>query len=221
MDPRHHLDDSTLVSFAAGALSEPLRVVTVCHLQHCERCSERALEAELVGGLMLDAVDKAAAISDGGEVPPAVLAALDAKDERVDDARQPDAEAPCNEALPEPLRQRLDADYDALPWKPMTPGIQQVRIDVGEGNLRLFRIAPGACMPIHSHHGSELTLVLKGSYSDEIGRFCSGDIADLDPDVEHQPIADRDQDCICVIATDAPLKFRGILPRLFQPFVGL
>lgn len=73
-------------------------------------------------------------------------------------------------------------------------------------------------MPSHGHTGSELTMVLRGSYTDELGRFCAGDVADLDPDVQHQPVADTDEHCICLIATDAPLRFNGLVPRLLQPF---
>ena len=121
--------------------------------------------------------------------------------------------------LPEPLRGVLAGDFDSIRWQPMAPGIRQAA--VGTPGARLLRIAPGTSMPMHGHTGSELTLVLRGSYCDEIGRFRSGDIADLDPAVEHQPIADTDQPCICLIASDAPLKFRGFIPRMLQPFFGL
>ena len=65
-----------------------------------------------------------------------------------------------------------------------------------------------------------LTLILQGSFSDEIGRFTVGDIADLDNEVEHQPLVDSDVDCICLIATDAPLKFSTLLGKIVQPMTG-
>jgi putative transcriptional regulator len=49
----------------------------------------------------------------------------------------------------------------------------------------------------------------------------AGDIADLDDDIHHQPIADTDEDCICLIVTEAPLKFKAMMPKLFQYFVGM
>ena len=94
-------------------------------------------------------------------------------------------------------------------------------MDGAQGTLRLFKIAPGMAIPLHTHNGNEMTLILKGSYSDELGRFKAGDVADLDNDTDHQPIADTQEDCICLIATEAPLKFKGLLPRLMQPFIGL
>ena len=65
-----------------------------------------------------------------------------------------------------------------------------------------------------------MTLVLHGSFADEVGRFQSGDLADLDPSIQHQPVADTDAHCVCLIATDARLRFTGVLRRMLQPLVG-
>ena len=48
-----------------------------------------------------------------------------------------------------------------------------------------------------------------------------GDVSDFAEDVVHQPVAGADKDCICLVVTDAALKFKGIVPRLFQPFVSI
>ena len=52
-------------------------------------------------------------------------------------------------------------------------------------------------------------------------QFIKGDIADHDEDVEHQPIAEPGEDCICLVAVDAKLTFRGRLMRALQPLFGL
>ena len=67
----------------------------------------------------------------------------------------------------------------------------------------------------------ELTVVLSGHFADELGRYGPGDLAEVDGDTNHQPIADSHRDCICLIATDAPLRFTGLMGRLMQPFIGL
>ena len=101
-------------------------------------------------------------------------------------------------------------------------GVQQFDLKLGgSGATRLLRIQPGVSVPHHTHSGNELTLILRGSYSDEIGRFQVGDVADLDDQLEHQPIVDTREECICLIATDAPLKFSGLMGKLVQPFIGL
>ena len=84
-----------------------------------------------------------------------------------------------------------------------------------------MRIAGGSRLPEHGHGGSEMTLILRGSYSDELGRFAAGDVADLDTDTEHQPVVDPGEDCICLVALEAPARFKGAFARLLQPFVGI
>jgi putative transcriptional regulator len=72
-------------------------------------------------------------------------------------------------------------------------------------------------VPDHGHRGTELTLVLQGAFADANDRFNRGDIEIADEDVTHTPVALAGEDCICLAATDAPLRFRGLMPRLAQP----
>jgi putative transcriptional regulator len=78
----------------------------------------------------------------------------------------------------------------------------------------------GKAMLEHTHDGNELTLVLQGSISDEVGDFGVGNIADLDKEIVHQPIVDSTDHCICLIATDAPFKFINLLGKIDQPITG-
>ena len=43
MNINHHADDSTLLSYAAGALPESFSLVLAAHLEQCERCRQRLL----------------------------------------------------------------------------------------------------------------------------------------------------------------------------------
>lgn len=212
MSTNHHPDDATLLSYAAGSLPESFEILVGCHLRFCEHCRSRIHMAETIGVALMDA-----------QTPkPSSAATRDAFMARLDDVAEPDPV--CSEQrphrLPDPLQQLLEQGDQSLPWKRLVPGIQQIMLPCDDGGLRLLKIAPGVSIPLHTHAGSELTLILQGSYSDEMGRFCRGDVADLDPDVEHQPITDRAEACICLVATDAPLKFKGFLPKLLQPFTG-
>ena len=76
-------------------------------------------------------------------------------------------------------------------------------------------------MPEHGHGGSELTLVLRGSFHDESGRYCRGDVADLDETMAHQPVADSEVDCICVVASERPEQFRSGIARQWQRLRGI
>ncbi|TMV57076.1 transcriptional regulator, partial [Thioclava sp. BHET1] len=47
--------------------------------------------------------------------------------------------------------------------------------------------------------------------------FAKGDVEVAEGDLEHQPIAGPGEACICLAATDAPLRFSQLIPRLLQP----
>jgi putative transcriptional regulator len=212
----HHADDSTLLSYAAGALPESFSLVLAAHLEQCERCRQRLHQAENVGGTLLGGMQSTELSDDSID---RVWAAIEA----AEPAAEP-APPPAVEGLPSVLGRYLPGGLDSIRWRTVAPGIRQFIIrdvESGHGTARLLSIAPGTTIPHHTHGGSELTLILKGSFSDEIGRFRTGDLADLDDSVHHQPVADTAEPCICLIATDERLRFSGVFSRLLQPLVGI
>ncbi len=219
MNAHHHPDDATLMSYAAGALPESFETLVACHLQFCTRCKQRIREAEDIGAALLEAAEPTT--NRGRDQFFAQLMQEPDIDPMMDPVTAESAAVKRQHAFPAPLQQLLKNGDTGLAWRRLVPGIQQIRMETRDGGLRLLRIQPGMSIPIHTHHGSEMTLILDGSYSDELGRFKPGDVADLDPTVEHQPITDGNVPCICLVATDAPMKFQGLLPKLLQPFVGL
>jgi putative transcriptional regulator len=64
-------------------------------------------------------------------------------------------------------------------------------------------------------------LVLQGAFRDETDQFGVGDIEVANEALDHTPVAMDGADCICLAATDAPLRFNSLLPRLAQPFVRI
>ena len=86
---------------------------------------------------------------------------------------------------------------------------------------RLLHIPPGPAIPDHGHRGMELTLVLQGAFADQGESFGPGDVEISDETVEHRPVVTAGQDCICLAAADAPLRFLGLIPRLAQPFLRI
>lgn len=220
MSPVHHIDDATLAAFSSGAMRMPLSVVVATHLGLCAACRARLLQADAVGGLLVQQQEPAA-LSAGAR--DAVLARLD------EGAPAPAAPVPTAAAathdpdvLPTPLQGYFGPRYSTLRWRMLVPGVHRVRA-AGQGadGLMLLRIAAGKSMPLHSHAGSEVTLVLKGAYRDELGRFGPGDLVDLDGDTLHRPVTEPGEPCICLAATDAPLRFPGRLARMLQPLFGL
>ena len=220
MTIRHHPSDTTLIAYAAGHLGEALAAIVASHLAVCPRCRQRNHVADEIGGGLLTDTEPAAMRDD----------ALNAVFARIDSGA-PSNDTPATEGpragqhgVAAPLGALLPADLEEIRWRSVGPGIRQARLDdstdAPEG-LKLLKIAPGRAVPRHTHRGHEMTLIVSGSYTDELGRFQAGDIADLDGEVDHQPVSDTGEDCICIIATDAPLRFQGWVPRLMQPFVRI
>ncbi|WP_350333603.1 ChrR family anti-sigma-E factor [Coralliovum pocilloporae] len=216
----HHISDEMLVSYAAGALSDAARLFVASHVQLCERCEDRVAKATLVGGHLLETASETPLSDNSFDHLEALLDKADAEPEEQTGDMTPSADL---SHIPAPLQLLLGQDYDALQWKTVAPGVKQYQLPIacedGE-KARLLKLSPGFVTPMHSHHGHEMTLVLKGSFSDESGRYKVGDVQEADGEVDHQPIADTEEDCICFIVTDAPLQFRGIVGKVLQPILG-
>lgn len=129
--------------------------------------------------------------------------------------------APGSSILPLPLRNYLGKDLEQIRWRRKLPGVKEYRIeDTGRGEASLLWVGAGRRMPSHTHEGSEITLVLKGAFSDVTGHYARGDIAIADSDLDHRPLTDAGEDCICFAVTDAPLHLTGPFGRLLDRFFG-
>ncbi len=216
MSIKHHLSDELLVEYAAGHLAEGWSIAVACHLAMCPDCRARLAVAEAAGGALIDTIAPVAGPANAWERMRA----------RLDDAPRQVAppiarKRPAHAVIPEPLRSYV-GDIDALKWRNIGTA-HQVLIPTGdrETQVRLLRIPAGKPVPEHSHGGRELTLVLTGSFHDEVDHFGPGDIEEADGELTHQPVADKSEDCICLAVTDAPLRFSSRLVRLVQPFLGI
>lgn len=226
MSITHHLTDEILTDYAAGALDSSAEVVIACHLTLCSSCRTRASINDSIGGFLLESGENAQTNTTASDI-----IALDKKDtgSSVAKSGRETHEHPASGGyvasdVPHPLGRLLPTDLSELPWKRMVPGIKQYNLSEKprkQGSFKLLNLSPGVVLSQHSHTNRELTLVLKGSYQDEIGQFKAGDIADLDAEVEHQPVVDPEESCIVLIATMSPARFTGVLGRMIQPFVGI
>lgn len=210
MGTKHTLNDALLTGYAAGTLPEAFDLVVATHLSLNDE-SRAALGAyEAVGGCLLE---EAPAADVGSEALAATLARI-----KSSPPRERAAPPASSGVFPAPLRAYVGGDVDAVRWRPLGGGVRQALLPTsGPARARLLYIPPGVAVPDHGHRGIELTLVLQGAFSDEVDRFERGDIEIADESLEHQPVADPGEPCICLAATDAPLRFRGLVPRLLQP----
>jgi putative transcriptional regulator len=209
MTIKHHLDDATLMSFAAGTLPGALAAVAAAHIAMCPRCRRELTLLEEIGAVLVS------------ELRPANLERPRPAPPERDEAptRSP---VPLPGEVPQPLATLIGGSFDDIRWRWIGPGLWHRPLEVrGTGTLQLIKALPGASVPKHTHGGSEITLVLRGALADETGRYGPGDVADMDEEIEHTPVADGEAGCICVIANERPTRFRGLLARLMQPWHGI
>ncbi len=214
-----HLDDATIMAYASGSLPNCLSVVAASHIAMCDHCRAKVRRAEALGAALLET-------SERQQLKPDALSSVF---ERIDgsDWVQPKSRSEATDdpdpSLPLPVSRLLDHNLDDIRWKTAAPGvgIHVIEKNADGSSLYMLKVRPGHKLPDHGHAGQEMTLILRGAYRDQIGRFAPGDVADLDEHIEHQPVIEEGEDCICLIATEAPARFKGLVPRLLQPIVGI
>lgn len=130
-------------------------------------------------------------------------------------------EATADSIIPHALRDYVSMNVDDIPWKTKLPGFKEYEIGTFDGcEVSMFWIKAGRAMPRHTHEGSELFMVLDGSFTDETGHYARGDISIADETVDHRPVAGKEGPCIGFSITDAPLKLTGSLRQRIGDMLG-
>ena len=213
MNIKHHLNDQLLMGYSAGTLPEAFNLVVATHISLCDNCRAALAGFDTVGGSVLN---ECVAVEMDDDALAATMALIESMQAETLAAPQTRA------VFPEPLRDYVGGDLSAVKWRSVGGGVRQAILPTSkDATVRLISIPPGASVPDHGHRGMELTLVLQGAFCDEQDRFARGDIEVADEDVQHTPVAEGGIDCICLTATDAPLRFRSFIPRIAQPFLRI
>jgi putative transcriptional regulator len=198
MIPTHHPLDDILAAYSAGALEPGFGLVVGAHVEQCAHCRTRvgAMEAESGAALqMLEGAEVSAAARDK------VMARLSERD------------TPLKPTTREPFLERLPLK----PRKWIAPGVWAAAVDTPhapDNRVYLLRVAAGAPTARHKHSGAEFCTVLTGAYRDELGLFRAGDFAAADSGLDHQPMIQGGEACICLFATEGRLKPRGLIGRI-------
>ena len=213
---KYHLTDELLMGYAAGNLPEAFSLVVATHISLCDECRARLGSFEAIGGALIAEDETAEVSADSLDATLRLIEGAPKDPIKVVNTTSRDA------VLPQPLRSYVGGGLDNVSWRPVAGGVKQAVLKTSrDATVRLLSIPGGAAMPDHGHRGTELTLVLQGAFHDEGERFGRGDIEVANEDTHHTPIAEEGVDCMCLAATDAPLRFRGLLPRMAQPFIGI
>ena len=216
--PHHHIPEEMLLDYASGALSWPFGVLVATHMALCPRCrSDVALIENMAG----DFVNEIPGERTGADLLSRTLACIDeSPTQRAEDEGEI-LQADSDIRLPQPLRGLVGDTLDQLSWKGLG-GFRQAGVlaETPDYAVNLMRIRPGTAMPRHTHGGLELTLVLTGGFSDENGHYHRGDVSVADASVDHQPIADDDEECLCLAVSEKSPRLTGPFGRLLNPFIS-
>lgn len=202
----HHISAPLMAAYAAGNLPYHYELVVASQISMSDEARARLAAHEMAGAAVMV---ESAAVDVSADLKAGIMA-------RLDEPAPKEVSYQKSGVFPGPVMEALKGKPPK--WKSMGFGVRQSILHADkEGSVRLLYIPGGEAVPDHSHKGLELTLVLQGSFSDETGRFGVGDIEIADDDLEHAPVADKGEACICLAATGAPLRFSSWMPRLFQP----
>jgi putative transcriptional regulator len=198
--------DTLLAGYAAGALPKALHALVGAHLElsSSSRDYVSALEASL--GRSFESDD---------------MAHVEHRDARLNAIFALDAApARASGTVPKSLEHFFGKSFDEMTFRTVLPGVKECHIPTDDGTKAvLYRIRAGKKMPQHTHEGSEYTLVIRGAFSDVTGRYGRGDVAISDEDIDHTPIAEAGEECLCFAVMDAPLRLTGPIGRFFNRFV--
>ena len=203
---------------AIGALPESASLAVAAHAALCPEASSILHHHKAVAGGLIETLEPASL--DEGALD-RVLKTIAAE------GAAPSAEPPHEPVrdgleLPTVLRGYVGPDIEALRWKRIMKGVREAELPVSDGAIcrtRLMHIDSGRPVLQHGHNGLELTLLLQGAYGDCTGEYRRGDLQVADEEVDHKPVAFGGEDCLCLVVTDAPIRFTGPFGRLLNLFV--
>jgi len=204
--------NTLLADYAAGHLAAPLHGLVAAHLTLKADNRGYVAALESLHGMELDRID----------VKP-----IQRRDEMLESIMKLPAASALKTstnrdmALPAPIAAFFGDTLTDLAWRSVMPGLKEIKANTkGGAEASLLWIKAGRVMPSHTHEGTEITLVLKGGFTDASGHYSRGDIAVADGAVNHQPRADDHEDCICFVVNDAPLRLTSRIGRFIQHLSG-
>lgn len=215
-----HPDSRFLTDFTTGSLglSESLCVAT--HLHYCGKCRARVQQLGDLGGHLFSRLAPEPPTPDSFD---ALMQRIDAETGESPVEEVPSRPRPDNLAgrLPAALGWLVREGLDRLNWVQMGRALRIAPVDLGEPGREtaIYDIRAGSRMPAHAHRGEEITVLLKGSFSDQDGKYGPGDFVVRNAGEPHQPTATEDSDCLCLISLEKPVRPRSVWYRLLEPYV--
>lgn len=217
---KSHPTEAQLHKFVTGDLSSALALVVATHVDMCPRCQHmvQALEDEASEALLAHKAPMGQADCQ------LMLDAIFNSDLPATEASESQKASGLItlEGRRFQLPRSLICQQERIgPWNKMMGKMWRASLNLGTDEVaNLIYMAKDTSVPEHTHKGTEATLVIDGTFSDEFGTYNDGDFIMLDGSRQHSPRT-MDEDCLILAVLDDPLHFTSGISRLLNPFSSL
>jgi putative transcriptional regulator len=206
---KYHPDARFLTDYAAGSLPASQALCVATHLHYCPLCRLKTGELTELGTELFMQL-KPARVEQSE-----YLRLLDRlKELPAKQSVEKNEEQPAS-ILPKAVHKLAGGNLEQLNWRYIGKNFRISNINVGDKqrDTSLFCIKAGGDVPHHRHKGDEITVILKGSFSDNEDKYEVGDFIVRTKGEAHKPVASQDQDCLCLSTLDAPIVMSNWLLR--------
>jgi putative transcriptional regulator len=212
----HHLDDEIIWDFVCAKLNFGESLIVRTHIALCPECAKTLAVFEAAGGELLDEIDGVAMNDDALEL------ALARTELKTSESITPKASR--REIFGFEMPHTL-SNIDVKPRRFLGPNVWIAPITEAKGinqsQTYLLWIKGGQDILPHTHTKREMTLVLHGGFEDGTNSYNAGDFVVCDDSISHAPIMLSDEDCLCLIYQDGPIKPQTLLGHLLKPFARI
>ncbi len=210
----HHPNEDILLSYHKGELPFAHSIVIAAHIETCSHCQSELALLNDIGATFFDAQDEILMDENALDL---ALARIERPQDELKECRAPNYLAQFD--IPSIVQSiGIKNRYWAAPGVWIAP----LEIDPKSDGMAYFMYAKkGLEMPLHKHDGMEFTQVLYGSLSDQNGEYKVCDFMGVEDDYDHSPIIGSQTDCLCLIATEKPIRPLNLMGKLLQPFARI
>lgn len=208
----HHPTHQLLTAFVKGQLPDAINIAVAAHNQLCSHC--QALTDKITENQAVQSFDENIHIDMLDTDMDAMIHQITLDDSQAVFTAHIPSVVDCAERKVE--LPRAFSHVNLKPWSKLS-GVNRSRLQLDEEPLRssLLYIEPGTQVPPHTHKGFELTVILDGSFSDDMGSYEVGDFIWLDAKHTHSPMSQ--EGCLCYAVLDDAMQFTQGLSKLFNP----
>lgn len=219
---KHHPSLSLLEQYTEGTLAAEVALVVAAHLDFCPHCQQLRHDIEADIGCQL--AQQPAAATDNADWQFMLQQILEVQESVVSPAIEKSSADESFSTHIEQGQHRIEIPRSLQrlavkrkKWLQLG-GIATAKLpSIDDNHLSFLLIESNTEVPLHTHKGLEITLVLAGEMVDEMGKYAAGDLIINTPDHTHTPKNISDEPCLCLSVLTAPLEFKQGLTRLLNP----